>query len=158
MTMLDRNWFRRCLALLLAGEGAYVLGLTVVLGMIAPSAARFDGNEPNTIAVALAGGIGVTVAVIFVVAAVVIWRNGARSADHWLARATVLVAAALHVVVAIGALLGLVSLALGRVETGSVIVSVAGWFTTAAAGLAVAFALATATRPTSNGAASAQHS
>lgn len=156
MTMLDRNWFRRCLAALLASEGAYLLGLTLLLGMIAPSAARFDGNEPNTIAVALAGGVGLTVAAVFVIAAVVIWRDTVRSTDRWLGRATVLVAAAVHVIVAVGALLGLFSLALGRVETGSVIVSAAGWIATATAGLAVAFALATAIRPTPKRAAGAQ--
>ena len=157
MTMFDRNWFRRCLAALLASEGAYLLGLTVVLAMIAPNAARFDGNEPNTIAVALAGGVGLTVAAIFVLAAVVIWRDAARSTGRWLVRATLLVAAAVHVIVAIGALLGLFSLALGRVATGPVIVSAAGWIATATAGLAGAFALATAARPMPKRAPSAQH-
>ena len=38
--MLDRNWFRRCPAALLASEGIYLLGLTILLGMIAPSAAH----------------------------------------------------------------------------------------------------------------------
>jgi hypothetical protein len=148
-TMLNRIWFRRCLAALLASEGAYILGLTILLGLIAPSAARFEGNEPNTIAVALAGGVGLTVVVIFVAAAVAIWRDAGLSTDRWLARATVLIAAAFHVMVAIGALLGLLGLALGRSEPGSVVISVAGWSATVAAGLAVAFALAATTRPTS---------
>jgi hypothetical protein len=110
-TMLNRIWFRRCLAALLASEGAYILGLTILLGLI--------------------------------------WRDAGLSTDRWLARATVLIAAAFHVMVAIGALLGLLGLALRRSEPGSVVISVAGWSATVAAGLAVAFALAATTRPTS---------
>jgi hypothetical protein len=147
-TMLERTWIRRCLAALLCVEGAYFLGLTVLLGMIAPSAARFDGDEPNAIALALAGGIGIATSVVLVIAAVAVWRDAARTGGHVLGRAAVLGAAALHVMVAVGAVLGLLALAVGQSETGSVTSSAAGSAAATVAGSVIAAALVAAARPT----------
>ena len=122
----DRTWFRRTIGFLLTLEAIYTLGLTILLGLIAPSSAKFEGNEIHPITIAIGGGLGVTVAAVLVAAAVFLWQGNPHRDERWIPRAVLLLAAAFHVVLAIGAVLGIISVLTGRSDPSEPLMSIAG--------------------------------
>ena len=146
--ILDRTWVQRGLGVGLIAEAAYVLGLTILLGLIAPSSSRFDGDPLNPVALALGWGLGVAAALVLGAAGVLLWRANLRGGNHRSQRTILLLASILHLLVAVGVGLAMLAVVLGDAGRSSSAASVTGSVIVALAVIVIASALATLARRT----------
>lgn len=108
-------WLRRTTSVLLVLEGVYVAGLLVVLGSTAGGMAALEGREASGLLQPVSWGVALTAAVAMTASAVVLWTHPRRT--NPLTRLLLAAVAGLHVLVLIGAVIGLGAVVVGGMSS-----------------------------------------